>query len=104
MATTQRIYLRAGTGSGARKRLVSGLPEGYRRVLDCLHRPGSLAEILNRVPQYAGCALADWLARLEKMGLVECVTLEWIEQLIALGCYEHEPARTPWRTSSAITL
>lgn len=104
MASTQRIYLRAGTGRGARARLVLGLPEGYRRVLDCLHRPGTLGELLNRVPQYSGCALADWLGRLEKMGLVESVALEWIEELIALGCYEVEPAGTPWRTSSAITL
>jgi hypothetical protein len=94
MASPQRIYHRTGTGRRARKRLVLGLPEGYRRVLDCVQGPSTFGDILNRVPQYAGCGLADWLGRLETMGLVESVTLEWIEELMALGYYEGEPART----------
>ena len=82
-------------GGAAGRRSVLRLPEGYCRVLDCLHGPSTFGEILNRVPQYAGCGLADWLGRLEKMGLVESVSFEWIEELIALGRYEGEPARMP---------
>jgi len=91
MASMQRIYQRTAAGSRACQRLACGLPAGYRRLLQCLGEPATLQLVAQRLAGYSACDLPSWLNALEKMGLVESVAPEWVEELLALGCYEPEP-------------
>lgn len=93
MTCTQRIYQRTAAGARACQRSVSGWPEGCRRVLQHLRHPATVEEIAQRLPGYSACAVPNWLHVLEKMGLVESVAVEWMEELIALGYHEPEPMR-----------
>ena len=68
-------YRRTSSGETALRSVDDSIPVDYRRILCLIDRDTHVNVIRGRLRQYSDALIADWLAELEELGLIESTGL-----------------------------
>ena len=73
MSTADRIYQRTEAGEKAWESRDPGVPAEQRRILGLINGETHSDLLQKRLPHYSAAKISDWLAELEKQGLLQSV-------------------------------
>jgi hypothetical protein len=76
------VYRRTELGEMAWRCLDSGLPRGYRRILDLINARVTVGYLIAKLSDYPVKQVHDWLDELETLFFIDAVTLPEDSDLI----------------------
>jgi hypothetical protein len=65
-----KLIWRTKSGQRAWECADSGLPKGYRRILDLAAAPVSVAKVVETLGEFPAKQVADWVDELETLGFI----------------------------------